>query len=546
MGRSSPAAGSKELPVGREGASLRTSPVPAPRQRLTRWLRLALLWFSTPDALAGWIPLAVTRGWWITRREAVSALLASSPPFSTACVGVLLKKLTGLPLVLDFRDAWTLDPADPFGCLDGSFRAPISHRRRALLARLEAIALRNADEVLFTSDRTLQAYRSVYPELGSRGRVLYNGVDERDFDGPPDDHAGFALTYVGTLHHYQLSQAELVLRAFARLSHESPSDGLILRFFGHRAAPLDARLRSLAEELGVADRVVLEGPIPHARAISLMRARGVQLLFAGSSRFIRLTKISDCLATGRPLLALAASDSETAAHVRAGGSYGLRRLLGGRTGGPSEAAAATADGALPRATRHSPSPIRIPSTGGARLRRSPRGLTGSPTYEPEPLREILTAAATRSPLVCVYQARRLCSTITAMTRSPRTTRVLQLVRRHLLDALDERGLVLGLRLEFSRSEHCELRRFEESFPGPGEVLVESPRHRRQHRDGARPLPRAPKHVRRLPAGARLQPVRTCRRGGADVALDGRTDGRDERAACELLSGAGRSSRTAAG
>lgn len=47
------------------------------------------------------------------------------------------------------------------------------------------------------------------------------------------------------------------------------------------------------------------------------------------------------------------------------------------------------------------------------------------------------------------------------------------LRSHLLDALDERGLVRGCRLEISQPGRCELRPFEESLPGPGEILVES-------------------------------------------------------------------------
>jgi 2-desacetyl-2-hydroxyethyl bacteriochlorophyllide A dehydrogenase len=47
------------------------------------------------------------------------------------------------------------------------------------------------------------------------------------------------------------------------------------------------------------------------------------------------------------------------------------------------------------------------------------------------------------------------------------------IRRHVLDALDERGLARGMRLEFVGPGNCELRPFEEAAPGPGEVLVET-------------------------------------------------------------------------
>jgi 2-desacetyl-2-hydroxyethyl bacteriochlorophyllide A dehydrogenase len=47
------------------------------------------------------------------------------------------------------------------------------------------------------------------------------------------------------------------------------------------------------------------------------------------------------------------------------------------------------------------------------------------------------------------------------------------LRRHLLDALDCRGLVVGTRVEFPAPGRCELRTFEEAGPGPGELLVET-------------------------------------------------------------------------
>lgn len=47
------------------------------------------------------------------------------------------------------------------------------------------------------------------------------------------------------------------------------------------------------------------------------------------------------------------------------------------------------------------------------------------------------------------------------------------LKRHLLDALDQRGFVLGLHVEVRRPGQCKLRQFEESMPGPGEVLIET-------------------------------------------------------------------------
>jgi 2-desacetyl-2-hydroxyethyl bacteriochlorophyllide A dehydrogenase len=53
------------------------------------------------------------------------------------------------------------------------------------------------------------------------------------------------------------------------------------------------------------------------------------------------------------------------------------------------------------------------------------------------------------------------------------SRVRHKLRAHLLDALDERGLVEGSRLEILRPGLCEIRKFEEAMPAAGEILVET-------------------------------------------------------------------------
>jgi hypothetical protein len=47
------------------------------------------------------------------------------------------------------------------------------------------------------------------------------------------------------------------------------------------------------------------------------------------------------------------------------------------------------------------------------------------------------------------------------------------LRRRVYDALDERGLIEGRRIEFVRPGECTIRRFEEAGPGPSQVLIET-------------------------------------------------------------------------
>ena len=59
-----------------------------------------------PDFAFGWIPLTVLKGLHILRKYEIDVIFATSKPNSCAVIGALLSKITGIPLVLDFRDAW--------------------------------------------------------------------------------------------------------------------------------------------------------------------------------------------------------------------------------------------------------------------------------------------------------------------------------------------------------------------------------------------------------------------------------------------------------
>ena len=66
-----------------------------------------LLFF--PDVHIGWIPHCVVRSLSLIRCHDVSVIYITCSPFSAAISGLILKRLTGLPLVLDFRDPWSFN-----------------------------------------------------------------------------------------------------------------------------------------------------------------------------------------------------------------------------------------------------------------------------------------------------------------------------------------------------------------------------------------------------------------------------------------------------
>ncbi|MGB9590061.1 MAG: glycosyltransferase, partial [Candidatus Hydrothermia bacterium] len=63
-------------------------------------------WFSFPDTRRLWIGRGFRRGLEIVSNEKPSAILATSPPYSSFILGRRLSEKTDLPLVLDYRDLW--------------------------------------------------------------------------------------------------------------------------------------------------------------------------------------------------------------------------------------------------------------------------------------------------------------------------------------------------------------------------------------------------------------------------------------------------------
>src|SRR5262249_33967283 len=147
--------------------------------------------------------------------------------------------------------------------------------------------------------------------------VIYNGADLSDFVGEVATLERPTIAHIGTLHEYQWSQAQSFLRGFARAlwcGTVPPETEAI--FAGTIGLKLRGKLQAMIMGLGITASVRLIDFVPHAEAVRWMRGSRLLLLFVGDNRYIRLSKLSEYLAAGPPLLALAPAKSETADEVR--------------------------------------------------------------------------------------------------------------------------------------------------------------------------------------------------------------------------------------
>jgi glycosyltransferase involved in cell wall biosynthesis len=287
-----------------------SGPVPAAGSGIDVRSPLDLLYMlcRTPDIDAGWYLPALARGLAVVMRRRPDVLYATGGPWTTFLVARDLARLARLPLVLDYRDPWTSNPAV----------VRSGNAFEALALRYERAVVRRATRIVANTDVLREGLLEAHGAgLGSKTVVIHNSFDPDDYSGPePAREDIFTLSYVGAM--YDAHSPEPLLKAAATLAAERPDlrSRFRIRLTGSGAPRIAARVRAL----GIEDIVVVGEPVSHAEAVRLQRAAHGLLLFltvpSDHSTFVP-SKLFEYVAARRPILA-----------VTRGGA--LERLLRGR------------------------------------------------------------------------------------------------------------------------------------------------------------------------------------------------------------------------
>jgi len=229
----------------------------------------------------------------LRKHPACEAIVVNADPFAAALVGAQLKRETGLPLVLDFRDPWA-------PC---RLRRPRRPRAiRWLEDRLERFAVERADHVILNTRNTLDDYLAHYRDLGpGRFSYLRNHYDPALV--ATGSHQGFdryTLLHLGRFTRFR--QAGVLMQVLAELARRGvePADlQLVLTGEPGKAA------RAEAERLGVQDFLVRHPHVPYREIGAVMQAADLLVLLAEAAATQRIaSKLYDYLGATRPLLAI--------------------------------------------------------------------------------------------------------------------------------------------------------------------------------------------------------------------------------------------------
>lgn len=260
---------------------------------------------ACPDEHIGWIPDAVRRALHIVRANEADCIYATGGPWSCLVAALRLHRLSGLPLVLDFRDPWVGNP-------HFLRRSPLCRWRQR---RLERSCVAASRFIIANTEQLRQDLVRRYPSVPpDRFVTVTNGFEEIR-QGVSATGSQFTMVHTGNF--YGSRTPSNLLKAVRELvtSDAIPASALRLRFAGDIGSGDQAVESELKSDV-VRSVLEVSPRIPHDEALALQQQASVLLLVQTGYVLQVPRKLYEYLSVGRPILAVTEPHSATAGIIR--------------------------------------------------------------------------------------------------------------------------------------------------------------------------------------------------------------------------------------
>lgn len=256
--------------------------------------------FATPDHHAGWIASCVRQGFVIIRDQRPDIILATGGPWSGLLAGYILKRLTGVPLALDFRDPWVAF-SDPYR--RGIFRWIDNWLERRVVS--------NADLLIANTEPLKQDFLRRYVNLSPEQVVtITNGFEDFIAESSRRENSALTLTHTGTL--YLSRNPRPLLEAVQNLIEGGRIDPMEikLRFVGGIELN-DPSVAQILRSPSLASSIEVTPRVTYAESLQAMRESDMLILIQPGFPLQVPRKFYDYMAARRPVLCIAEPGSAT-------------------------------------------------------------------------------------------------------------------------------------------------------------------------------------------------------------------------------------------
>ena len=281
-------------------ASRGAAPVPLRSSPVRAWLiNLRDLMFATPDRRVWWVAPAVRAAMRAIGEHGPSALYTTGPPHSTHLAGLIVRRMTGIPWLADFRDPWARQPwgakeANPWG--------------QRLIPTLERACIRGASAVVLNTERMAEDFRRAYrDEDPAKFVAVTNGFDPemreelgalRRTSPPRRPGDPVRLCHAGSIYHRR------DLRSLLEAIRKLVDAGLPIIFEQLGTIQESESVRSAIATSRLEDHVLLSPPVSHREALNRQAAADVLVLIQPDNELQVPGKLYEMMLFGSPILAL--------------------------------------------------------------------------------------------------------------------------------------------------------------------------------------------------------------------------------------------------
>ena len=267
-----------------------------------------------PDAERNWIIPAVIAARREIKKGGTRCIVTTCPPYSAHLVGLLIKRLTGIRWLADFRDPWMIHGTKKL--------YPTSGLSLKLERRLEKEVIESCDALIFNTERMKDAYQKKYGHLPpEKFTYLPNGFEPERFSQFRGiaKYERFTLVYTGSL--YVGRTPEPIFAAVKKLIDNGSLDkrNVVIKLVGECSDMNGRPTADVAASYGLFSVVEVCAPVPYATALEIAASSHIALLFAPNLPLQIPAKIYDYLGVGARILALA-EDGAAADVIRSTGS----------------------------------------------------------------------------------------------------------------------------------------------------------------------------------------------------------------------------------
>ncbi len=273
---------------------------------------LATDFLEFPDPDISWTPISVLKGIILSAKYDIDLVFASAPRHSNLVTVLLLKKLTGKKLVVDFRDPWARSP----WLEEQRSSTAIERLKHKLVQIMERKVVEHADRVVFTTESLRNEFAKHYSHMPqNKFEACYNGYDPerlRDsvYEGKYRVQPGkVVFSHIGSL--YKKRSPENLILAIDELLRQGKIDRrrVLFRFIGNVGRDL-GHVEKMASELRLDDVVEFIPRVTYAESLEYMAESDVLIVLQPGAKLMLPAKVFDYLCFGKPMLAVGEKGGE--------------------------------------------------------------------------------------------------------------------------------------------------------------------------------------------------------------------------------------------